>query len=241
MIAKKKIIATTLCGMIAVAAPLALSGCGGGNDSNQPAAYSVSQTDYQIELGAVNSMANNALKCTFTNIERRPMSVFAGSKISSNSSEGMDGTADSEVKNAATTDIVIQVDVSFTWNLSTYSTAASGTSMPKTLGDLFSPGTLMYVTGVDSDGNTYTSSDIISPEEQSDINALAINSQWDYDVLNSPLPETSVTKTGSFLIRVPSTVDDLRLVIITPMAGQDPSQPDKIKNGRADTYELVLS
>lgn len=241
MIAKKKIIATMLCGMLAITSPFVLSGCGGGDESDQPAAYSVSQTDYRIELGAINSMANNALKCTFTNVERRPMSIFAGSKISSSSSGSMDGTSDSEVKNTATTDIVIQVDVSYTWNLNTYVTAAEGTSAPKTLGDLFSPGTLMYVTGVDSDGNAYTSSDIISPEEQSDINALAINSQWDYDILNSPLPETSVTKVGSFLIRIPSTINDLRLIIITPMAGQNPSQPDKIKNGRADTYELLLS
>ena len=158
----------------------------------------------------------------------------------------MEGTSATEVSAAATTDIVVQVDVSFTWNVNTYATALAnnGTTMnkaPSTLTDLFQPGKLMYIQGEDADGNLYQSADIIEPEEQKDVNQLAINSQWDYSVMYSPLPETSVTKTGSFLLRVPSTAKNLKLIFVTPTSGQDVTQPDTVGAGNVAVYELPLT
>lgn len=218
---------------------------GGGSDENENF-VSVSQTAYTIELGAVNNMVNNALRLKVTDVQRRPTSIFSGATINGADADGMSGTASSTVGEANTTDIAIQVDVSFTWNVNAYVTAvgqAGGqvSAVPETLGDALVPGTYMYVSGVDADGNEYMSADIISPAAQDDVNALAINAQWDYDVLNSSLPETSVTKTGSFLIRVPSTVDDLKLNIMTPMAGQSMGGTEDITTSTTYIYELPLA
>lgn len=241
-----KKIATMLCaGALIVPAFLSLTGCMGGGSSEDDGLMAVSQTAYTIELGAANNMANNALKLTVTDIQRRPISVFSGATINKGSGDdGMDGTSASRVGASNSTDIVIQVDVSLTWNLNTYVSAltasgASSVNPPETLGDALLPGTYMYVSGVDADGNPYMSADIISPTAQKDVNALAINAQWDYDIMNSPLPETSVTKEGSFLIRVPSTIDDLKLNIMTPAGGQ--SVDDDITVGTTYIYELPLS
>lgn len=242
----KRITAIALSSVLAFAAPAALSGCaGGGGSSTAENTVAVNQTSYQIEENAVNNMCNGAMKLSVTGMQRRPTSVFSGSSIQGGS-QGMDGTSDSQVSAATETDIAIQVDISYTWNVNTYIqavTAAGGqaSTAPSSLIDVLVPGTLMYVSGTDADGNPYMSADIISPPAQEDVNALAINAQWDYDVLNSPLPETSVTKTGSFLLRVPSTVNNLKLVIITPMGGQDPKSANDIGSGETYLYELPLT
>ena len=242
---KTRIAAIAVCLPLTLS-PLMLTGCfgGGGGEESNSNVIQVSQTSYEIQRNAVNDMVNRGLKFTITDMQRRPMSVFSGSSISK--SQAMEGTSATEVSAAATTDIVVQVDVSFTWNVNTYATALAnnGTTMnkaPSTLTDLFQPGKLMYIQGEDADGNLYQSADIIEPEEQKDVNQLAINSQWDYSVMSSPLPETSVTKTGSFLLRVPSTAKNLKLIFVTPTSGQDVTQPDTVGAGNVAVYELPLT
>lgn len=244
---KNKTVAILSALLLSVMMPFALTGCMPGEEDPSTAenAITVAQTSFQIEENAVNNMSNGAMKFTVTGMQRRPTSVFSGASIQGGN-QGMDGTSASQVGAASETDVAIQVDVSYTWNVNTYIsavTAAGGqaSSTPSTLGDVLIPGTLMYVTGNDADGNTYMSADIISPDAEKDVNALAINAQWDYDVLNSPLPETSVTKTGSFLLRVPSTVNNLKLVIVTPMGGQDFTNVDNISAGETYMYELPLT
>lgn len=238
----KKTASLLLVGSLCLICPIALTACEAPS-SNENTAVQVDQTSYKIETNAVNNMCNGAMKMMVTGMQRRPMSIFSGANISAGNA--LDSTSDTTVGEASTTDIAIQVDISYTWNTSTYTqalAAAGETSpqVPTTLIECFAPGTLMYVTGTDADGNPYMSADIISPEAQEDVNALAINAQWDYDVLNSPLPETSVTKTGSFLLRVPSTVNNLSLIIVTPMGGQSVSSQD-IGLGETYIYELPLT
>lgn len=245
----KKKIASILCiGALLVPTSVALTGCMGGGSDENTNTMAVSQTAYTIERNAVNNMVNNALKLTVTDIQRRPTSVFSGADISkgSGSSDGIDGTTESQVGEANTTDIAIQVDVSLTWNVNTYTQAvlAAGgqaSNVPETLEEALVPGKYMYISGTDADGNDYMSADIISPSAQENVNALAINAQWDYDVMHAKLPEASVTKTGSFLIRVPSTVDNLKLNIMTPMAGQAVGGSSDITTGTTYIYELPLS
>lgn len=253
MLSSKHIIAPTTAAIM-LGACLVLPGCfgglsdpvgtssngSGGSSSNNANMIQVSQTSYGITRNAVNNMVNGALKFSVTDMQRRPMSTFSGSAISS--SEGAGGA----VSAAATNDIVVQIDVSYTWNVNTYRTALqnAGTDVnmvPSALKDVLQPGKLMYIQGEDADGNLYQSADVIVPSEQKDVNQLAINAQWDYNVLNSPLPETSVTKTGSFLMRIPSTAKNLKLVFVTPMSGQDVSRVDNISQGNVAVYELPLT
>lgn len=241
---KTKTLLSATAAALAVLSAVPLSGCMdmgiGGDSTSEITSVEVAQTSFTIEENAVNNMCNGAIKLTVTGMQRRPMSVFAGSSIEGARGE-MDGSSESSVGAAsAATDIAIQVDVSYTWNLSTYQQATGGGSVPLSLKDVLLPGSLMYVTGTDPDGNPYTTADIIVPAAQENVNALAINAQWDYDVLNSPLPETSVTKTGSFLLRVPSTVNNLSLVIMTPMGGQELSA-DAPNTGETYIYELPLT
>lgn len=245
-----KKIASILCASaLLISVPVTLTGCmGGGSSSSNDNTMAVSQTAYTIELGAVNNMVNNALKLTVTDIQRRPTSVFSGSNISkgSGNADGMDGTSETQVGAANATDIAIQVDISLTWNVNTYTQAvlAAGgqaSNVPETLEEALMPGTYMYISGTDADGNDYMSADIISPSAQENVNALAINAQWDYDIMHSQLPEASVTKTGSFLIRVPSTVDNLKLNIMTPAGGQEIGGSNDITTGTTYIYELPLS
>jgi hypothetical protein len=244
---KKKVLATSCAIVMAVSFPLALTACSSSSSSSNDNTVAVSQTAYQIELDAINTMCNGALKLTVTDVQRRPTSIFSGASISSaggGSSSGYDGTSDTQISTSTTTDIAIEVDVSLTWNVNTYTqavaaTGASSSNAPSTLGDILIPGSYMYISGTDSDGNPYMSADIISPSSQENINALAINAQWDYDILNSSLPETSVTKTGSILFRVPSTVNDLQLNILTPMGGQ--AIGSDITSSTTYSYVLELS
>ena len=216
------------------------TGTTSGSSSNENAT-TLQQSAVQVSLGAQNAMVNNALQMTITDVQRRPLSVFEGATIS-----GSDTNA-SSVSAMSTNEIAIQVDVNFTWNVNTYTTAlaaagASTSATPSSLEDLLAPGTLMYIEGVDADGNPYRASDIIVPAEQENVNSLAINSQWDYAVIEADLPETSVQATGSILFRVASTARDLQLVMITPTSGQDITRADTVAtSGNTTTYTLPLS
>lgn len=250
----KRIVALAAIAMFTVT-PITMTGCMGdgstatstttsSSSSNANNIIQVAQTSYKIEKNATNDMCNGALKLAVTDMQRRPTSIFSGADISG--SQNISGTNESTVGAASTTDIAIQVDISYTWNVNTYKQAitnAGGTvsNTPSKLTDVLNPGSLMYVQGKDADGNLYQTADIIVPGQQDDVNKLAINSQWDYDVLNSALPETSVTKTGSFLLRVASTASDLELIIITPTSGQDVTDASKVSQGNVAKYSLQLT
>ena len=248
----KKIVSASTVAVLAFGSCFAMTGCmnassigtattGGASSSNSANTTTVQQSTVDISLGAQNAMVNNALQLTVTDIQRRPLSVFSGASIS-----GSD-TSDSTVSSMSTSEIVIQVDVNFTWNINTYMAAAaaagnSNPTEPSTLSDLLVPGTLMYIQGVDADGSPYMASDIVVPSDETEVNSLAINSQWDYAIIDADLPETSVQATGSILFRVASTAKDLQLVIITPTSGQEVTQPDDvIATGNTTTYTLQLS
>ena len=237
----KRAIAAFLVATSLITCPVIMTGCFGGRSSDSETnnnTVKISKTSYGITRNAVNNMVNGALKFTITDMQRRPMSTFAGASI--------EGTGGGNVSEAATNDIVVQIDVSYTWNVNTYheALAKAGTGSnhtPTTLKELLLPGQLMYIVGEDADGNKYQSADVIAPSTQNDVNQLAINAQWDYNVLTSPLPETSVTKTGSFLMRIPSTARNLRLIFVTPMGGQEVSNPDAVQKGSVAIYELPLT
>ena len=242
---------------LSLGSPLAISGCaffGGGEQQQSVGTGNVNkgknenvsileETSYDLELGAENSMVNGGLKFSLIDVQRRPMSTFAGSDMSKAASSG---TNDRSVSPMATDSIVIQMDVSYTWNVNAYTAAvqkATGSTprSPSALKALLTPGTLMYIEGVDDDGNRYISGDVIEPEEQDDVNQLAINAQWDYSILSSSLPETSVRKSGSILMRVASTAKDLKLIIYTPTGGQDISDTEAVAMGEVDKYVFPLS
>ena len=232
--------------MLLVVLAFALSGCFGGKQAEETpeGMIQISKTSYLIQKNAVNNMVSNALKFTVTDMQRRPMSTFAGSAISR--TDSLTSSSDSKVSAAATNDIAVQIDISFTWNVNSYveAVAAAGgkaNRVPSTLSDLLAPGQLMYIQGEDQDGNKYQSADIITPESQKYVNQLAINAQWDYNALYSDLPETSVVKTGSILFRVPSTVKNLKLIIITPTGGQEITSPKNVPMGNVAVYELPLT
>ena len=243
---KQKILSAAAISSIALTSVF-LTGCGGGDlpgmsssSSSAENAVMVSQTSILINENAENNMCNNALKLKVTGVQRRPTSVFFGSSIQSGSGDDIDSSSERRVSEATATDIVIQVDVSFTWNPNTFNQQTNGASKPSKLGDILKPGSLMYVVGNDSYGNNYKSADIITPEAEKDVNALAINAQWDYNILNSELPETSVVKNGSFLIRVPASIYNLKLMIVSPMGGQGLDEGG-ITNSEVYLYELPLA
>ena len=248
----KKAGAIAASGLLLASLP-SLSGCsaiqgafGGGEPTNARGTVNtlatLSQRTFQLEKNAVNDMCNGGLKLTYLDMQRRPMSTFAGQELSS---AGLSGTEnDGDVSELQTNDIAIQVDVSFTWNVNTYidtTTAVLGESadIPSTLGEILQPGVLMYVQGEDADGNEYLSGDIIHVEEEEN-SPLATSSSWNYDILDTLLPETSVTSQGSFLIRVASTARNLTLYIVTPVGGQN-IDPEEIFNRSVDIYELPLT
>lgn len=202
-------------------------------------------TSYELTEDSVNDFCNGAMKLTVTDVQRRPMSTFSGAQISGGSS-GSSSSSSSSVTSASDNSIVLQIDISYTWNQNTYLQAVSkatgqAPSPPSTLKDILQPGTLMYVEGEDADGNLYRSADILVPKKEEDVNQLAINSQWDYDAIDSSLPEASVTKTGSVLMRVASTAKNLKLVMYTPTGGQDVTNKDAVTAGTINMYEMSLS
>lgn len=240
LVLKRGIGIAAVCGL----AGIMLAGCSAASsftssDSSDTTTLTIVSDAYELTLGATNSFCNGALQISFNAVQRRPVSIFEGASISgSSSSTSVSATSSSE--------IAIQVDVSFTWNVNTYnemlSAAGNGTSSPSTLSDLLQPGELMYIQGTDADGNTYLASDIIIPTVDVEDNELATTSTWDYSVINTSLPETSVSQSGSIIFRVASTAQNLELVIITPTGGQDATDgSDIMTTGSYSTYILPLS
>lgn len=212
---------------------------GGGDNSNEENVLVLSQENISMVPGAENPMCNNALKLTVTDMQRRPLSTFANSSISTG------GTGQGSTTSASTDDVVIEVDISYTWNINTYNAALASMGVqnanPSTLKDLLRPGTLMYIAGTDANGEPYIVADVIQPEKQENTNALAINYQWNYDILNTQLPEASKRQDGSMLFRCASTASNLKLYIITPMSGQAADDDNALLAGNVAQYTLDLT
>lgn len=237
---KRGVAGVVACGLVGTM----LTGCSAadsftGSSSTDTSTLTIVSDAYELTLGATNSFCNGALQISFDAVQRRPISIFEGASISGSSSS-------SSVSATSSSEIAIQVDVSFTWNVNTYNemlTAAGNSSAsPSTLSDLLQPGELMYIQGTDADGNTYLASDLVIPSTSVEDNELATTSTWDYSVINTSLPETSVSQSGSIIFRVASTAQNLELVIITPTGGQDASNgADIMTSGSYAIYILPLS
>lgn len=233
---RKKIIPVAVSTMLMISS-FTLTGCFGNNETES---YSyITQEDYNVPIGAETLMCNGSLRMTFTNIQRRPTSIFSGASVDSNGLSGAEASTVTSV--AVSTDVAIQIDCSYTYNTNTYQAAVASSSSPSTLNEILTPGTLMYIQGEDENGEKYFSDDVIIPTAETTISSLSTNSKWDYDILNSALPETSVTKTGSFIFRVTSTATNLRLVIYSPSDGTDVSNAEDVLAGSHDTFTLKLT
>ena len=241
-----------MAGLLA-ASPLALSGCslfgglGGGGSSSATVSTSASgqtggtsssnanvtrttSTAYAIKIGAKNPMVNDAVQLTVTGVERRPVSTFANA------------TSDD------TNRVAIEVDVSYTYNSTALTTntqqyGGNINGSVTTLSDLLLPGKLMYITGKDQNGSEYVASDVLAVNTgtQTADNTLGTNAQWDYDVLDSELPQAAQTKTGSMVFIVSSTAKDLTLHIITANKNASPTNEEAVGAGNNYHYTLDLS
>ena len=146
----------------------------------------------------------------------------------------------------STDDVVIEVDLEYTWNVNTYTEAVkkagnSTSGTPKTLEDILKPGNLMVIQGNDANGEPYSSCNVIAPDEQ-DEDVFGINAQWDYNILSSDLPEASKTKKGSMLFLVSSSAENLKLYMLTPTSGQAiGSGSSKLESGAAAQFSLDLT
>ena len=249
-----------------VASPLALSGCSlfgglggsasntttvsgtanksGGSSSSNANVTRTTSSAYAIKIGAKNPMVNDAVQLTVTGVERRPVSTFT------NAMQGTSG--DTGTSNTNTTDdtnrVAIEVDISYTYNGTTLTTnteqyGGNISGSVNTLSDLLLPGELMYITGTDQNGSEYIASDVLAvmTGSSSSSNTLGTNAQWDYDVLDSTLPQAAQTKTGSMVFIVSSTAKDLTLHIITANKNASPTDADAVGAGNNYHYTLDLS
>lgn len=254
-----------LAGLLVVS-PLALSGCSlfggtggsssnttavsGGNGSKSGTASSnanvtrTTSSAYAIKIGAKNPMANDAIQLTVTGVERRPVSTFT------NAMQGASRSSSSSNTNTAddTNRVAIEVDVSYTYNSTTLTTnteqyGGNVNGSVNTLSDLLLPGELMYITGTDQNGSEYIASDVlaVTTGSSSSSNTLGTNAQWDYDVLDSALPQAAQTKTGSMVFVVSSTAKDLTLHIITANKNASPTDAEAVGAGNNYHYTLDLS
>ena len=98
----------------------------------------------------------------------------------------------------------------------------------------------MYIQGKDQYGELYTTSTIITPDTEED-NTLSLNQQWDYNLLQSDLPQASDTKKGSVVFQVSTNVTDLELIIITPDNNANPTQADSVLSGSNKIYSIDLT
>lgn len=243
------IVALSGCSMFSGIAGSSSSASSSGN-SNANIVVSTSQA-YEITLGAQNAMCDNALQFTVTNMERRPISTFINASSSSNSNSSSSASVSSSSSNTNVSDdtnkVAVEVDVSYTFNQTTLTTNmqqygnTSSSSTPSTLSDILLPGQLMYITGTDSDGNAYVASDILSVKSNTSSNTLGTNAQWDYDVLNSSLPQATQTKTGSMIFIVSNSAQNLQLHIITGMNNASPLDAAAVGSGNNYHYVLDLS
>jgi hypothetical protein len=268
---KRKAMTLSMAVAIVLAGTLAISGCSliggssGTSSSSGTTSASASASDgsgnentskiqtttssaYAIKVGAQNPMVDDALQMTVTNVERRPVSTFT------NAMSGSDGTSSSDSSsntNDSSDDekVAIEVDISYTYNPTTLKTNVSNyggeiSQDPDTLSDVLLLGELMYITGEDATGSKYVSTDVLSVatgSSDSSDNTLGTNAQWDYDVLNSQLPQAAQTKTGSIIFTVSSTARNLTLHIITGHENANPLDAESVGSGNNYNYTLDLS
>lgn len=261
----RRVASCALAGLLMVS-PLALSGCslfgglggsssntttvsggtnGGGSSSASNANVTrTTSSAYAIKIGAKNPMANDAIQLTVTGVERRPVSTFT------NAMQGASRSSTSSNTNTAddTNRVAIEVDVSYTYNSTTLTTnteqyGGNVNGSVNTLSDLLLPGELMYITGTDQNGSEYIASDVlaVTTGSSSSSNTLGTNAQWDYDVLDSALPQAAQTKTGSMVFVVSSTAKDLTLHIITANKNASPTDAEAVGAGNNYHYTLDLS
>ena len=102
------------------------------------------------------------------------------------------------------------------------------------------PGTTIYMQGHDQDGGDYISSTIVIPDENEDANTLAINAQWNYNLMDATLPEASQTREGSILFQVSSQVKDLQLVMVSGNNNADPTDAESVLAGNRDIYVFPI-
>ena len=251
-----------LAGLLA-ASPLALSGCSlfgglgdggsssatvstsangqtGGTSSSNANVTRTTSTAYAIKIGAKNPMVNDAVQLTVTGVERRPVSTFANAM--------QDASGGSSASSDDTNRVAIEVDVSYTYNSTALTTntqqyGGNINGSVTTLSDLLLPGKLMYITGKDQNGSEYVASDVLAVNTgtQTADNTLGTNAQWDYDVLDSELPQAAQTKTGSMVFIVSSTAKDLTLHIITANKNASPTNEEAVGAGNNYHYTLDLS
>ena len=234
MIMIKQTFKTLIIVLSSVAFSVALTGCfGGGNSGSNENIPTYTEQQIEIVPGAANKMCNDSLTLTVVDVQRRPVSVFQGGSVSGGTSSGTVGVESSN-------DVVLEVDLAISYNNNTL-LASAPNAKPKVLNDLLQNGTLMYIQGVDQDGQPYISSSVITPEQQSDVDSLSINSQWDYNILNSELPDASDSKSGSILFEVSSQAKNLQLIIVTPNGNPDPLKADSVMSGTKKIYMLPLS
>ena len=251
-----------LAGLLA-ASPLALSGCSlfgglgvggsssatvstsangqtGGTSSSNANVTRTTSTAYAIKIGAKNPMVNDAVQLTVTGVERRPVSTFANAM--------QDASGGSSASSDDTNRVAIEVDVSYTYNSTALTTntqqyGGNINGSVTTLSDLLLPGKLMYITGKDQNGSEYVASDVLAVNTgtQTADNTLGTNAQWDYDVLDSELPQAAQTKTGSMVFIVSSTAKDLTLHMITANKNASPTNEEAVGAGNNYHYTLDLS
>lgn len=235
--------------MLALSLSIPLSGCGGLGTSSVTSSTTSSNTNsnarkttsaaYAMKIGAQNPMVNDALQMTITNVERRPVSTFTNvSGPKTKSSDSKDTTGDENNR------IAIEVDMQYTFNSTTFSTntVQAGGDKPNTpsaLSDILLPSELMYITGKDADGNEYVASSILTINTSN--NTLGTNAQWDYNLLDSSLPQAATKKSGSIIFTVSSTASDLTLHIITANKNADPLDSKAVAGGNNYHYTLGLS
>lgn len=240
---------TTITLVLLTIVTLALCGCGGfgggsggesGDSSSDTQIRRTTSSAYEVKLGAQNPMANDSLQMVITNVERRPLSTFTNlnDTDASSQSKNFDDMSDQ--------DIAIEVDISYTFNSTTLTTNTQQyggelSSLPSNLSDVLLPGELMYITGIDADGNEYIASDVLQVRSSDASSTLGTNAQWDYNVLDSALPQAAQTKTGSMVFEVSSTASDLTLHIITASKNAEPLDSDAVATGNNYHYTLDMS
>jgi hypothetical protein len=202
---------------------------------NQQPTNGVTESTVKMTLGAENSLANDSLKMKILNIQRRPTSTFTNNTTTSNDT------------NTTNNDIAIEIDVSYTYNENTLQSVATehgtepNTDTASTLKELLLPGTLMYLQGEDANGGTYKSSEILTLDNKNqNANTTGINTKWDYDLINSPVPVASEEKKGSIIMKASSTAKNLKLVITTAHNNPSPLEPESVLKGGNTTYLLDL-
>ena len=220
---------------------LPLSGCGlfgGGNkSSNENITYVTSQT-IKMKENANNTMCNNAMKLTVLGVQKRPISTFAGAAV-------INDTNDSQgINEMSSNSIVIEVDLSITFNDNTFrqvtSAAGGDEDPPEVIEEVLIPGSLIFISGTDPNGGDYRSYAIIQPEERESPSQAISNSQWKYNILAQPVPEASETLYGSLLFKVNAKAGDLKFNIYSAYNNAEPLEEESIRAGNNQQFILDI-